>query len=649
MKKQQIDFKQRLRVIKRSDSPRCSQELSKEDFESYMQKIATRRIEILAHTKSMLSAKFLGRYADYIEEALREEIERLYGTTMMIHAERTLGNASTRGTHIYNTAQIAYKIAIGLFKDEEIAKGIALAALLHDIGQPAFGHDGENMATRASKKGQGGPHPHNATGATRTIYRDSRKISRAIDKGIAMETLKRVANERKISIEELSKKIDESEELQQKIKDDVDRKSKGKEEAIRTLAMATGRHNGERGTANIIPNYQVTFKEFCKTLERCYVYPGEDKKLQSANMVDAIVKISDQLSSIPYDMIDGKRGGVVLDIPEEFAKSVSDILGITEETAKRRLKTNDVGLVRLVEEIQTKLIESVVQSSTKSTINMDQEMAQFLYGAMRKCIYSEYLGLTTSLEEEQTLERAWIDASEQLSTVILDERGIFPPDLNVVFRMQLNDPRRSVYTEELRQNRGFEEGNPLKEFYDYILETSPREYQSIKRELSEYGINLLRKSIENARKKYAQGTTQYETDWDNIEQGVINYLQYAEIPEPENGEEYTDEEVKVIYQSINAARREKGQIGILLQRDKRLAIQLSIRFLESKFNDKSFIDFCLGIGVLTEEEAKRARQKYNPLVRNKYQSGAVKQSTQAYKEAEEEMGVGVRMPEQEEI
>lgn len=646
-----LEFLGRLKVVRQGNLPREVEknEMTEEETKQYMEKLRKTRTEILAHVKSIESARFLGKYSKYIEEELREEIGRLNGTTMMIHAERTLGPASTRGTHIYNAAEIAYQIATGIFDDEEVARGIALAALLHDIGQPAFGHDGENMATRASNKGQGGPHPHNAIGATRIIFRDSRKILKAINKGIEQEEIIKEAEKRGISPEELKERLERGEESEivEAIRNQKMHLKNQKKAAVRTLAMATGRHNGERGTATIIPNYEISFQEFYTVLERCYVYNGEDKKLQSANMVDAIVKISDQLSSIPYDMIDGKKGGVVFDIPEEFSTSVSGILGISIEEAKKRLQGDNRQLNLLVREIQKKLIGSLINNSTKKAIDMDQEIAQYLYGDMRKRVYSNYLDYTTSVEEEEILEIAWTNASDVLSKVILDERGIFPPELNAVFRMSLDDPRRQTYVEGLFEQSGLKENSSLGEFYRYILETSPEEYLSIKAELHKYGINLLRDNIVSAKKKVESNTAKFVNDSDNIEQGMINYF-YSSIdgiPEPEDGERYTDEEVTEIYQMINSDRRAKGKPALLLQRDKRLALQLSIRYLEARFNDKSFIDFCMDIGVMSEEEAKEARRKYNPALNQRYTSKSAAKSAKDYKAAEAEMGI----MEQEEI
>lgn len=317
-----------------------------EKFRNYVDYVKKQMIILEGRVKSLKTAQFIGKYDKYIEAELLEEIERLKGTTMMIHYERKLGEVTDRKIHVYNAANIAYKISNGIFKDENIAKGIALATLFHDIGQPALGHLGENTASKVSSKKQGGPRPHNASGAVQILYRYSSKIRKAINSGIAMEVISKEANTRNASIEEMSNNLKEGKEpkLENEIKIKIEEAKDQIDKAIQILSMSTGRHNGERGTANILPNYEITFSDFHQVLEKCFIYEGADKEMQSANMIDAIVKISDQISSIPYDMIDGKKGGLTIDIPTSYAEPVSQILGIEKQEALKRLKGNDIEL-----------------------------------------------------------------------------------------------------------------------------------------------------------------------------------------------------------------------------------------------------------------------------------------------------------------
>lgn len=621
-----------------------------EKFRDYINYVKKEQIDLTGRARSLKIAQFIGEYEEYIKMELSEEINRLSGTTMMVHQERTLGKVTDRKIHIYNAADIGYRISKGIFKDEEISKGIGLATLLHDMGQPAFGHQGENLSSKVSARKQGGPRPHNATGASQILYRFSNKIRKAINKGISMEVIKKEAGLRRIGIEELSTKFNEGEEpeLENKIRDRIKELEPMTTKAIEMLSMSAGRHNGERGTANILPNYDITFEDFNKVLERCFIYEGADKEMQSANMVDAIVKISDQISSIPLDMIDGKKGGLVIDIPKSYAEPASKILGVEEQEVSERLEKGNVELNRLVAEIQEKLIEDLVNSSNKQIIKL--ELASWLYGkkdretgkttvqGLRMPTYSEYLPYTSSEAEVTILQEAWYSCVDKLSNEILQPDRMFSRQLNALFRMEVDDPRREKYIDSLKmQYSGKEE---YKDFMEYIFKTTPEEYKFIKKNCHKYGVDLFREKLRNAKENFRNETSQYmSSSGDEIEQGILNYMYSSSegISEPKDKKEYSDEEINEIYVKINNMRSMQGKKKLLLQRDERIAAQLALGYIEYRFNDSKFVDFCLSIGAITEEGANVIRKPYDPISNDIFISDNLRAAKQAYEEAEQEI------------
>ncbi len=620
-----------------------------EKFIDYVSYIKEEMFELQARVKSLRIAQFIGKYDKYIKAELSEEIEKLGGTTMMVHQEKKLGQVTDRKIHVHNTSDIAYKISMRILRDENISKGIALAALLHDIGQPALGHLGENTASKVSSSKQGGPRPHNATGAVQILHRCSSKIKRAIKNGIAIEMISEEANERNVSIEEISNNIKEGKEsnLENEIRIKCEEAKNQIEEAIKTLAMSAGRHNGERGTANIIPNYEITFSDFHKVLENCFVYEGADKEMQSANIIDAIVKISDQISSITYDVIDGKKGGLAIYIPTSYAEPTSKILGTEKEVAIKRFKGNNIELNELVLEIQDKLIESLVRSSSKKKIKLDLESS--LYGkkdrktgetkvqGLRMLTYSEYLPYTSGEEEVKVLQKAWYNCTEKLANEILQPDRMFSRQLNAIFRMEEDDTRRERYEEiVMQQYAGKEE---YKDFMKYVLKTTPEEYAFIKQNCHKYGVNLLIEKIEKAKERFKSEKGEYVSNIDDeIEQGIYNYMYSSDkgIPNPENEEGYTDKEIEEIYKDINNIRSMQGKNKLLLQRDERIATQLALGYIETRFNDSGFVNFCLKIGAISEEEAKVLRKPYDPVSNCHYITDSIKKAGKDYAEAEEE-------------
>ena len=75
MKDKKLDFKGRLKIVRQGNMPKEieNKEMTQEEFNEYMEALRKRRIENLSHIKSIESARFLGKHAKYIVEALKEE------------------------------------------------------------------------------------------------------------------------------------------------------------------------------------------------------------------------------------------------------------------------------------------------------------------------------------------------------------------------------------------------------------------------------------------------------------------------------------------------------------------------------------------------------------------------------------------------
>ena len=590
------------------------------EIESYTEIIAEKIIMLKGMQKSLSTARFIGKYSSYIEKALQPEFSRLNGTTMMAHVLRVLGEVTTRGPHIYNAAELATKIAMGIFEDEEIAKGIGVATVIHDIGQPSLGHEGEDMSSNVSESQDGGPRPHNATGASQLLFRKARKINRAFNTGIRDEILAREAKKRDISIEMLEKSMTDGneKELEDEIKRTIEEVSELKKEAIRMMVTAAGRHNGERAIPDIIPDYNRSFEEFFEVLQKCFVRRGADKEMISANMIDAIVKIADQISSIPFDMIDGMRSGMFAEIPKEYSISVSGILGISQEEALRRIRSkNSSELVALVQEIQEKIVEDIIENSTKRGLHMSRGLEYLVYGkgeeanpGMREVTQQFYYDFTTNSEEAELMQRAWAKAAELIAnTIVID--GEFPREINRIFILSENDSRREPY---LRTLKSAYKGKPeFADFFNYVCETLPEEYQFIKGNLRQTGLSLLRANIASAKKEYNAGTTSISSIEKTMKDKIVNYLNspWETIPDPKDGKEYTDQEVEDIYQRISVMRGDKSPL--LIPKDKRIAIQLALGYIEEKFHDRALLEFFIELEVLTPEEAKKVATSYIPV------------------------------------
>ena len=290
----------------------------------------------------------------------------------------------------------------------------------------------------------------------------------------------------------------------------------------------------------------------------------------------------------------------------------------------------------------------MINSSNKEFIKLN--LASELYGkkdrdtgktivqGLRMPTYSEYLPYTSAESEVLTLQEAWYSCTEKLVDKILQSDRIFSRPLNALFRMKQDDPRREKYVQSLRMQYNLQE--EYMDFIEYILQTTPEEYETIKKNCHKYGVNLFKERLESAKLNFKNQTGQYISSSSNeIEQGILNYMYSSDegIPEPKDGKEYTDEEINEIYIKINNMRSLRGKNKLLLQRDERIATQLALGYIEQRFNDSSFIEFCVSIGAISEDGVKNVRKPYDPVLDDIFIPDNLKAATRAYEEAEQEI------------
>lgn len=612
--------------------------------------------DIESKQKKIIEAtRLLGRNEKYIKQALKEKIIKSWGITMMVEPLKSIKDekgrplATTRLLHYANTMFIAIKIAQGVFpKDKEFAKGVGVAALLHDFGQGPFGHNGEAAFKFASKQNNGGARLHNIEGSMQLWYRYSNNIKDAINSGKIIED---EAKKRNISKKELKNRINSGlePEIANKIHEEVEKNKELADEAVKIIVMAAGNHNGERGKSHIKPNLDRTFEEFMDTAKKTYINVAEDKNMESCNIVDAIVKISDQISSITFDVIDGKTSGIEDKIYDGWAEPISKILHITENEAKNKLKGNAKELRKLARDLQDKFIDDIIKNSSKDEIKMS--IAHLLYGStdsrgqviengLRTFNMTEHTAYTSTAIEEVILNNTVSALTDVLSKTILDKNGIFPPKLNEIFRISENNPIRKLKAKEL--NSSYDGNVILKDFYKYVTELSPDEYKMNKDIVKKMEVQYYRNIIEKALNKRdgILDNTEIRSPRKSTEYLIEEYMlspSYEAMTPDENGN-YSDEEVKNMMDRINAflganpvegikhlsllVQRKKYQVGIegeaekvstnkiRMNTDQQIAARIAISYLEGLFNNGELIDLASNLGILKEEEEKYFKLPY---------------------------------------
>lgn len=604
------------------------------------------------------ATRLLGRNSNYIRRIpeLKEVMEAALLKTMMLKPGNSKKNekgrviTTVRTRHYANTAFIALSIAKGLFpNDEDFAKGVAVAALYHDLGQWPYGHEGDEAAKFASKEYNGGPRLHNIEGMDKFRFRYSKSVIDAINSGriIREESEKRGVSEQKLK-ERLERRLEP--EIYNKIQDEIEKNGNLPYTAVEIIAMAIANHNGERGTANIVPDYTRTFEEVCNDAQKTYFDAREDKNMISCNIVDAIVKISDQISSITYDIIDAKRGGIENEIYEGWADPISKVLQISEEEAALRMKGNNNELNKLARDLQDKLIESVVRCSDKTKIDMD--LAPLLYGVtsksgeivipgLRTFNMTEHIAYTSNAEMEVCLNNVVSGLTDRLSEEILDNDGTFYSELNEIFRISSNNPLRKIKEKSLIQKMN--NNDDLEDFYKYIVKTSPEEYsfnkEIVKKREAQYFKDIIMKVV-SRRKNIVEGldsrsprnSTAYL-----VEEYVISPSYESIMPDENN--DYSEKDIKRMLDRINSflkakpveginhlsllASRHKYILGVdgaaekistgkrKLNTDQQIAARLVIGYINT-LSDKELIELASRMEVIGDEDKKVFTKPYDP-------------------------------------
>lgn len=597
--------------------------------------------------------RLLGRNRGHIREKMRPEMENAMRKTMMVKYSHLLEkegtarrDATVRTMHYANTSLVALQIARGIFpNDEELARGIQVCALGHDYGQCTFGHDGEEAARKSLENYNAGSVSHNVQGALIFLHRLYPELVSAINEEpiIKEEAKKRLNQEDVLDKQDYFRKLKKIKdeirqnlelrlepEVQEKIRLETIKNEDIIDEAIELLILSAGNHNGERGTAQIEPDYSRTFEDFMKIIQETGIDSKANNKLVPHTIADSIAKLADQISSIPFDMIDGVRSGIEDEISSKWVTPVSKILQITENEARERLNGNNKELVTLAFELQDKLIESVIRCSNSRKINMDLD--ELLYGlndtiGLRTPNLPEHIIYTSTEEEEILLDNLFADLTDKLSEQILDERGLFNPELNALFRLKANNPTRKNEETNLRSKYSGPEA--IRDFYDYCVDITADEYnfhkKTIKKKEIEYFRELIEKELElDGDKVYTlpripeRGTMEYA-----IKIAMMSGIE--KVSKDENGK-YSDEKIKKMMSNINAFLRNKPIDGIdnlnvtaprttyypgkkkqieerKVTDDQSIAARIAVSYL-CQLNDTDLLKLGQELGFLTDEQIK---------------------------------------------
>ena len=106
-------------------------------------------------------------------------------------------------------------------------------------------------------------------------------------------------------------------------------------------------------------------------------------------------------------------------------------------------------------------------------------LAELLYGlngeiGLRTPNFNQHIIHTSTAEEEILLDNMISDLTEKLSREILDDKGVFLPNINEIFRLSENNSSRTSKENALK--RAYKGNEYSRDFYNYCIEISAEEY-----------------------------------------------------------------------------------------------------------------------------------------------------------------------------
>lgn len=296
-------------------------------------------------------------YAKIIDEVFEKYNTDDNSRTMMFKLLRNpVEGTVTRRKHTYNCAEIAGEIADNFdWLNSDIVR---VMARHHDIGHTFLGHSGEWWLS-SIKDTYGMPNfVHNAIGARNLSIR-----YKAQD-----EIIERIQRENpNISKSALAA-----------IKNDM-----------WLIFDAINDHNGEKSEYSYAPDFSKNKEQYENELMGCYTKKGFDRTLIPATAEGSLMRLTDKISYIPFDLVDifrnncnmpkGKIDGNEYDFYAEYQKAFKE-LGMSDDSLDKLLacKTEE-DYDNFAKGMQKIFIEDVKKNTKRNNIRMSPEVSKVMH------------------------------------------------------------------------------------------------------------------------------------------------------------------------------------------------------------------------------------------------------------------------------
>lgn len=520
-----------------------------------------------------IELKRLAKYSNEIDTVLTKYNKKSCDETMMVKGLRKSNPETTnRKIHQEDLENIVGQVAKKLDLNEEIVK---IMGKHHDIGHTFLGHSGEWWISNILEDYGLGYFCHNTLGARELVY--------------THEIYDEIIQKIKVHNPNISPKI------------------LGKiRKSLWLIVDGINAHNGEKPEKEYIPNVHKKEEDFTQDMLLCYTKAGYDKKITPATPEACLMRLADQISYIPLDMLDGLRekmirdenGNIVTQIDEDYTQILTK-LGITKQEIDEANIKGTYG--KIAERIKEILINDVIQNSTKRKITMSKEKMQ-LMNELRNLNNSKIVDNVILTEDQETYPKAIRILMNRYKDIILQ---------NHILHRLVNANQDLSINEELSQYRG----TPDEGFIQYICNTNAKDFKFTMQIVEEATKQSISDELDIARKHVQEGIAykakeEHGLEYDMKNARIEQYIQYY-MKQLQSGEligyseERKQQEVEKIFNNIKAGKQNENYMNM----SERMALSMAAKYI-STLNDHEFIQLLQDTELIDDEKYQSLTRKY---------------------------------------
>lgn len=544
-----------------------------------IQKTTGRLADRRGNFKRTIDLKRLEKYANEIDMVLTLYNKKSCNETMMVKGLRkSSGETTVRKTHQEDVEKITKEIAKKLGLNEQI---VGIMAKHHDIGHTFLGHSGEWWISNIQEDDGLGNVCHNTVGARELVFTD--------------HVYEQIIEKIKVHNPQISQK-----ELD-KIKS-----------SLWLIIDGINTHNGEKPEKEYVADTRKTERDFELEMLKCYGIKGFDRKIEPATSEACLMRLADQISYIPLDMVDGLREGLIRDeegkivdtLDEDYIE-VLTALGI--DRTEIDLANKEKSYSKIAERIKEIFINDVIANSTKGKITMSPE-TMTLMNQLRNLNNQKAVNNVVLAEDQATYPIAIRKLRDKYAKIFMDE------NLDEIIRgenpITVENPATVQYSENDER------------FIRYILKSDGKDL-----DFTEAGIKMaLKESIAeemDIAREHAKNQKRYQDkeelglDYTNKNSRIKKYISDYERKWNEGkmigyNEETRECDIEKVYNAVISDKISKNYKPYYKDMRTRIADVMAGKYIAS-LNDSEFLQLLQDEKLVSPEQVQSLTRKYRDI------------------------------------